>query len=281
MKTLQKFSSVHAQVHNHFNQERHLVTRQVYKQRRSAAFGRVARPRRLIAAWVCACCAQRRRPAVALTKPLAIVFFVAGNYAGALLATLRPAPLAPGPAGGGRGLFWLRSLTQPTLVVMGRDDPIVPMTNGRILARLIPNSRLEVIACGHLFIVTMPRETAKLFERFVGEAWRCICPCKTSARPRPFRLRLTISIRPGARERFQARIKIIATTLLAFSVVVAVVAEFLESRYATLGYVAAWAEAAAVGGLADWYAVVALFRHPCGIPSSSYRDHLERHGQSA
>ena len=37
MKTLQKFSSVHAQVHNHFNQERHLVTRQVYKQRRTAA----------------------------------------------------------------------------------------------------------------------------------------------------------------------------------------------------------------------------------------------------
>ena len=37
LKTLQKFSSVHAQVHNHFNQERHLVTRPVYKQRRSAA----------------------------------------------------------------------------------------------------------------------------------------------------------------------------------------------------------------------------------------------------
>jgi putative transposase len=37
MKTLQKFSSVHAQVHNHFNQERHLVTRQVYKRRRLAA----------------------------------------------------------------------------------------------------------------------------------------------------------------------------------------------------------------------------------------------------
>ncbi len=36
-KTVQKFSSVHAQVHNHFNQDRHLVTRQVYKQRRSAA----------------------------------------------------------------------------------------------------------------------------------------------------------------------------------------------------------------------------------------------------
>jgi putative transposase len=37
MKTLQKFSSVHAQVHNYFNQGRHLVTRQVCKQRRSAA----------------------------------------------------------------------------------------------------------------------------------------------------------------------------------------------------------------------------------------------------
>jgi putative transposase len=35
-KTLQKFSSIHAQVHNHFSQERHLVTREVYKQRRSA-----------------------------------------------------------------------------------------------------------------------------------------------------------------------------------------------------------------------------------------------------
>jgi putative transposase len=37
VKTLQKFSSVHAQVHNHFNHERHLVTRDVHKQRRSAA----------------------------------------------------------------------------------------------------------------------------------------------------------------------------------------------------------------------------------------------------
>ena len=37
MKTLQKFSSVHASVHNHFSQERHLVSREVYKERRSAA----------------------------------------------------------------------------------------------------------------------------------------------------------------------------------------------------------------------------------------------------
>jgi putative transposase len=37
MKTLQKFSSVHARVQNHFNQERRLIARQVYKQRRSMA----------------------------------------------------------------------------------------------------------------------------------------------------------------------------------------------------------------------------------------------------
>jgi putative transposase len=38
-KTLQKFCSVHAQVHNHFNQERHLVSRDVYKLRRATALG--------------------------------------------------------------------------------------------------------------------------------------------------------------------------------------------------------------------------------------------------
>ena len=37
MKTLQKFAAVHANVHNHFNLERHLVDRQTYKHRRSAA----------------------------------------------------------------------------------------------------------------------------------------------------------------------------------------------------------------------------------------------------
>ena len=37
MKTLQKFASVHASLHNHFNQERHLTDRQTYKERRSAA----------------------------------------------------------------------------------------------------------------------------------------------------------------------------------------------------------------------------------------------------
>ena len=40
MKTLQKFASVHDQVHNHFSQERHLVSRDIYKERRSATLAK-------------------------------------------------------------------------------------------------------------------------------------------------------------------------------------------------------------------------------------------------
>ena len=45
LKKLQKFASVHANVHNHFNLERHLVDRKTYKERRSASlaeWGQVA-----------------------------------------------------------------------------------------------------------------------------------------------------------------------------------------------------------------------------------------------
>ena len=68
------------------------------------------------------------------------------------------------------------------------------------------------------------------------------------------------------RSRDLLRIKIIATALFVASLVIAIVARLIEPYHWSLAYVAAWAEAAAVGGLADWYAVVALFRHPCGIP---------------
>lgn len=62
------------------------------------------------------------------------------------------------------------------------------------------------------------------------------------------------------------RIQIIATGLLILSLVIVVVAKIFEQTHWSLGYVAAWAEAATIGGLADWYAVVALFKHPLGIP---------------
>ena len=71
---------------------------------------------------------------------------------------------------GWTSIFWLHTLKQPTLVVMGHDDPIVPLANGRILTRMIPDARLEVMDCGHLFIVALPRETAAIFRRFIAEA---------------------------------------------------------------------------------------------------------------
>jgi uncharacterized membrane-anchored protein YjiN (DUF445 family) len=47
---------------------------------------------------------------------------------------------------------------------------------------------------------------------------------------------------------------------------VLVFAKVMEPRHMAFGFLAAFAEAAAIGGLADWYAVVALFRRPLGLP---------------
>jgi uncharacterized membrane-anchored protein YjiN (DUF445 family) len=57
-----------------------------------------------------------------------------------------------------------------------------------------------------------------------------------------------------------------ATGLLALAAAVFGVAAAFEGQYPWLGYVRATAEASLVGGLADWFAVTALFRHPLGLP---------------
>ncbi len=62
------------------------------------------------------------------------------------------------------------------------------------------------------------------------------------------------------------RIKRLATLVLLACLSVFVVARIFEQVHPAFGFVAAFAEAATIGGLADWYAVVALFRHPLGLP---------------
>ena len=63
------------------------------------------------------------------------------------------------------------------------------------------------------------------------------------------------------------RMKWFATGLLVAVTIVFVVARTLRDDAGTwLGYVEAFAEAAMVGALADWFAVTALFRHPLGLP---------------
>src|SRR5205085_11348011 len=60
--------------------------------------------------------------------------------------------------------------------------------------------------------------------------------------------------------------KVVATGLLVVMAGVFVAARALPISYPWLAYVKAFAEAAMVGGLADWFAVTALFRHPLGLP---------------
>ena len=72
--------------------------------------------------------------------------------------------------------------------------------------------------------------------------------------------------RDRARARDLRRIKRVATALLIFTASLFIVARHFEPTHWAWGYVAAFAAAATVGGLADWYAVVALFRRPLGLP---------------
>src|SRR6516162_1924767 len=62
------------------------------------------------------------------------------------------------------------------------------------------------------------------------------------------------------------RVKALATLVLGGTLVLFVVAKLLLPVHPVFGFIAAFAEAATIGGLADWYAVVALFRRPLGLP---------------
>ncbi len=62
------------------------------------------------------------------------------------------------------------------------------------------------------------------------------------------------------------RVKALATLVLAGTLTLFVTAKLLVSVHPVFGFIAAFAEAATIGGLADWYAVVALFKRPLGLP---------------
>lgn len=62
------------------------------------------------------------------------------------------------------------------------------------------------------------------------------------------------------------RMKRVASGLLLVALAVFLVALMLEPAYPWMGFVRATAEASLVGGLADWFAVTALFRRPLGLP---------------
>ena len=72
-------------------------------------------------------------------------------------------------AWGWTSIPWLWSLRQPTLVMHGNDDPIVPLINAKILALLIRKAKLHVVDDGHLFLVSRAAEVAPVVRKFLTE----------------------------------------------------------------------------------------------------------------
>ena len=69
---------------------------------------------------------------------------------------------------GWSSLPFLHSVTQPTLVIHGDDDPIVPLVNARLIACRLPDARLEVVeGGGHLLLLDSAAEVAPIIAGFL------------------------------------------------------------------------------------------------------------------
>ena len=66
-------------------------------------------------------------------------------------------------------LRWLARIRQPTLILHGDDDPLVPLANARLMARLLPDAQLRVVPRGgHLFLVDEPASIIGTLEAFLS-----------------------------------------------------------------------------------------------------------------
>jgi poly(3-hydroxyalkanoate) depolymerase len=72
-----------------------------------------------------------------------------------------------GAAWGWTSIHWLHRLRQPTLIMAGRDDPLVPLANAKLMHRLIPHSELQVFDCGHMFLLTRDAASASAINEFL------------------------------------------------------------------------------------------------------------------
>ena len=71
---------------------------------------------------------------------------------------------------------------------------------------------------------------------------------------------------PETRLRDLRRMRLLATALLALMSAIFVATYLTKFEWTWLAYLRAFAEAGMIGACADWFAVVALFRHPLGLP---------------
>ena len=70
---------------------------------------------------------------------------------------------------GWTSIHWLHKLKQPTLIISGTDDPLVPIVNARLLLARIPDSRLLEVDCGHLLLLTKTEEVAPKIVTFLSQ----------------------------------------------------------------------------------------------------------------
>jgi poly(3-hydroxyoctanoate) depolymerase len=71
-------------------------------------------------------------------------------------------------ASGWTSVPWLRSVRQPALILAGDDDPIIPVINARVMARLMPNAQLHIVAGGgHLFLLDQPETVIDEIHEFL------------------------------------------------------------------------------------------------------------------
>ena len=60
---------------------------------------------------------------------------------------------------GWTSVAWLHTLDNPTLILHGDDDPVIPLVNARLMRRLMRDASLTVVSRGgHLYLYTRPRE---------------------------------------------------------------------------------------------------------------------------
>ena len=64
-------------------------------------------------------------------------------------------------------LFALPLIRQPTLIIAGTDDPIIPVVNARIMRRLLPNATLQLHDGGHIDLVTRPGTFGPTIDNFL------------------------------------------------------------------------------------------------------------------
>lgn len=68
---------------------------------------------------------------------------------------------------GWTSVHWLHRVKQPTLIMAGEDDPLIPLANPKLMHKLIDNSELKLMDCGHLFLLTRTKQASEIIREFL------------------------------------------------------------------------------------------------------------------